>query len=226
VKKIFIFGVGTISDVVFQYFADSGDYKVDGFVEYDELISSSEKFGLPIIKLSQLDKNFPADKYEGFIAIGYKNFNAEREKVYQLLKEKNYKLCSFISKKSVIAKNVIIGENCLILENQTIQPYVQIKNNVYLWSGNHIGHHSIIDENTFVSSHVVISGNCKIGKNCFIGVNSSIADGIEIKNRCTVFMGVSINKNLSYETIAVSKNYEIINSSDRRSKILLNKFYK
>ena len=225
-KKIFIFGVGTISDVVFQYFSDAGDYKVEGFVEYDEIINSTTKFGVPIVRLSKLEQTFPANKYEGFVAIGYKNFNFEREKVYKLLKEKNYKLCSLISKKSVIAKNVDIGENCLILENQTIQPYVQIKDNVYLWSGNHIGHHSIIYENTFVSSHVVISGNCKIGKNCFIGVNASIADGIEIKNRCTIFMSASINKNLIDETIVVSKNSEIIRDDDKRSKIILNKFYK
>ena len=225
-KKIFIFGSGTISDVVFQYFTDNGDYRVDGFVEYDEMINSDTKFGLPLVKLSHLEQTFPSDQYEGFVAIGYKNFNFEREKTYKLLKEKNYTLCSLISKNSVIAKNVIIGENCLILENQTIQPYAQIKDNVYLWSGNHIGHHTTIYENTFVSSHVVISGNCKIGQNCFIGVNASIADGIEIKNRCTIFMGVSLNKNLAEGTIVVNKKSEIIHGSDKRSKIILNKFYK
>jgi len=226
VKKIFIFGLGTISDVVFHYFTDNSDYRVDGFVEYDKLINSNKKFGLPVVKLSKLNQIFPPDQYEGFVAIGYKNFNTERENAFKLLKEKKYKLCNFISRKSAIAKNVIIGENCLILENQTIQPYVQIKNNVYLWSGNHIGHHSIINENTFVSSHVVISGNCKIGKNCFFGVNASIADGIEIKNRCTVFMSANVNKNLSESTIVVNKNSEIILSSDKRSKMILNKFYK
>ena len=225
-KKVFIFGLGTISDVVFHYFKDYSDYKIEGFVEYDKLINSNEKFGLPIVKLSNLDQIFPPDKFEGFVAIGYKNFNSERENVFKLLKEKKYKLCSFISKKSVVAKNVTIGENCLILENQTIQPYVQIRDNVYLWSGNHIGHHSIINENTFISSHVVISGNCKIGKNCFLGVNAAIADGIEIKNRCTVFMGANVNKNLSESTIVLNKNSEIVLSSDRRNKIILNKFYK
>ena len=73
---------------------------------------------------------------------------------------------------------------------------------------------------------MVISGNCKIGKNCFLGVNAAIADGIEIKNRCTVFMGANVNKNLSESTIVLNKNSEIILSSDRRNKIILNKFYK
>lgn len=225
-KKVFIFGLGTISDVVYHYFKDQGGYEIVGFVEYDKLINLGKKFGLPVVKLSNLNQTFPPDKFEGFVAIGYKNSNIERQKVFKLLKDKKYRLCSFISKKSVIAQNVIIGENCLILENQTIQPYVQIKDNVYLWSGNHIGHHSIIDENTFVSSHVVISGNCKIGKNCFIGVNATIADGIEIQSRCTIFMSTNVNKNLSESSVVINKNSEIILSSDRRTKLILNRFYK
>ena len=225
-KKIFIFGVGTISDVVYHYLSEAQEYQIDGFVEYDELIATKKKFGLPVVKSSDINKFFPPNIYEGFVAIGYKNYNIERENAFKFLKEKNYSLCSYVSKKSVIAKNVIIGENCLILENQTIQPYAKIKNNVYLWSGNHIGHHSTINENTFVSSHVVISGNCNIGKNCFIGVNATIADSIEIKNKCTIFMNASVNKNLQESTMVVNKNSEIIQSSDRKTKLLLNKFYK
>ena len=225
-KKVFIFGLGTISDLVFYYFSEQNDYEIVGFVDYDNLIVSDKKFELPVIKLSNLNQTFPPTEFEGFIAIGYRNLNTDRENVFKLLKDKKYKLCSFISKKSVIAENAQIGENCLILENQTIQPYVKIKDNVYVWSGNHIGHHSIISENTFVSSHVVISGNCKIGKNCFIGVNAAIADGIEIKNKCTISMGANVSKNLSTSSLVMSKNSEIILSSDRRAKLIINKFFK
>ena len=224
--KIFIFGTGTIAEVAYSYLKNSKDFHIHGFVEFEKHLKSKKKFGLPIIKFENIEESLPSSDFKGFIAIGYKNFNKEREHAFKLLKDKNYELISFVHENSTIAKNVEIGENCMILENQTIQTYVKIGNNVTLWSGNHIGHHSEILENTFISSHVVISGGCKIGKNCFFGVNSSVADGIKINDFCSIFMNTSVSKNLDIRSIVVSKNSEIIIEDDKKNKVITNKFYK
>lgn len=224
--KIFIFGTGTMGDVAYEYLKGAKNFQICGFVDFEDFFSSKTKFGLPVIKYENIEKTFPSEKFKGFIAIGYKNFNKERENVFRLLKEKKYKLISFIHPKSCISDNVEIGENCMILENQTIQPFSKIGNNVTLWSGNHIGHHVKIGDNSFISSHVVISGSCRIGKNCFFGVNSAVADGIDIDDFCSIFMNASVSKNLEKGSIVIAKNSEVLKENNKVTNIIKKNFYK
>lgn len=178
-KKLIIFGVGEQAELAYYYFNTDSSYEVAGFVVDSEFKKADELFGLPIIEFCSISDNYPACKYDVFVAIGYNKVNKLREEKYQECKNKGYKLASYISSKASIFTSKI-GDNAFILEDNTIQPYVQIGNNVTLWSGNHIGHHTKISDNCFITSHVVISGGCLIGNNTFIGVNATLRDHIKI----------------------------------------------
>ena len=122
----------------------------------------------PLIPFEDIEIKFPPEKFKMFIALGYKELNQLRARIYKDAEKRGYELISYISSKAFVWKNVEIGKNCFIFEDNTVQPYVKIGDNVTLWSGNHIGHHSIIRDNCFVSSHVVVSGYCEIKENCFL----------------------------------------------------------
>ena len=120
--------------------------------------------------------------------------NRQRADVYQQIKDKGYKMISYVSSKATVFNNKI-GDNCFILEDNTIQPFTEIGNDVTLWSGNHIGHHGIIKDHVMFTSHVVLSGHCIVEPFSFFGVNATIRDGLTIAEGTFVAMAACITKN-------------------------------
>ena len=144
-----------------------------------------------------------------FIAIGYKNVNKLRAKIYTEAKGKGYELISYVNSKVTKWGDTEIGDNCFILEDQVIQPFVKIGSDVIIWSGNHIGHHSVIGDHCFITSHVVISGNVKIGPYCFIGINASLRDGITIARECVIGAGSLILRDTKEREVYTTKPAEL-----------------
>ena len=135
-------------------------------------------------------------------------------------------MASYISTKSVYWRDLKHGDNCFILENQTIQPGVRIGSNVMIWSGNHIGHSTIIGNHTYIASHAVISGHTTIGERCFLGVNSTIKDFCEIGNDCFIGMGANVTKNMRDGSISIAESSSILDSDDRRARVLKKSYFK
>lgn len=191
-KSIIIFGTGQIAELAYFYFTHDTHYKVKGFTVDDDFVESPTFMGLPVIPFSQVDKVFPASRYDAFVALSYNRQNATREEKYLAMKSKGYEFTSYISSKATVWPGLQVGENCFILEDNTIQPYVEIADNVTLWSGNHIGHHSKVGAHAFVTSQVVISGGVEIGRNAFIGVNATVRDHIFIAPYSVIGAGACI----------------------------------
>lgn len=188
-KSLVIFGSGDIAQLAFYYFSTDSNYEVVAFTVDSDYLRGSEFCGLPVVSFEDVEKKYPPDAYNFFVALSYSKLNTVRKEKFLAAKEKGYKLASFISSHSTVLNEARIGENCFILEDNTIQPYVTIGNNVTLWSGNHIGHHSVIHDHIFIASHVVVSGGVEIGEQCFIGVNATLRNQIKIGDRCVVGAG-------------------------------------
>lgn len=188
-KQLVIFGSSDIGELAYYYFSTDSNYEVVAFTLDENYIKDSEFCGLPVIPFEDIDKKYPPDSYDFFIALGYSKLNAVRREKFFAAKAVGYKLVSFISSRATVLNEGRIGENCFIFEGNTIQPFVTIGNNVTLWSGNHIGHHSIIHDHTFITSHVVVSGGVEIGEQCFIGVNATLRDHIKVGDRCVIGAG-------------------------------------
>jgi len=204
-KKLIIFGTGDIAQIANYYFEIDSEYEVTGFTVHKEFITSEEFEGKPIFPFDNLEEKFSIKEFEVFIAISYANMNKIREKVFFEVKEKGFKLASYISSKCSYLSQIPPGENSFIFEDNTIQPFVKIGNNVTLWSGNHIGHHSLIEDHNFISSHVVISGHCLIKSNCFLGVNSTLAHKVTLEKGTLLGAGVIMSKNSEENCVYVAE---------------------
>lgn len=179
-KKLVIVGDSSFAEIAYEYFQHDSDYEVVAFSVEKEFITKDSLFGLPIIPLDKVKDIFPPQSHEAFVAVVYTQLNRLRFRLMTEMKEKGYKLASYVSSSAFVWRNVKLGENCFIFEDNTVQPFVEISSGTILWSGNHIGHHSKIGECCFVSSHVVISGHCEIGDYSFLGVNSTISNNVII----------------------------------------------
>lgn len=193
-KRLIIIGNTGNAKLAHYYFSKDSDYEVCVFSVNKEYIDGKEFCGLPVVPFEDVEKNFPPEKYDAFVAIGYKNMNAIRKDKYDQVKKKGYFLPNYISSKCAFLTQEPIGENNLILEHNTIQPFTRIGNNNVLWSGNHIGHDVTIGNHCFITSHVVVSGFTVIRDNCFLGVNSTLRDAIEIAPYSLIGAGAVIMK--------------------------------
>ncbi|MCZ6512868.1 MAG: acetyltransferase [Nitrospinae bacterium] len=192
--KIVVLGVGEIADLAHYYFTNDTEHEVVAFTLDKEYIQDSTFKGLPIVDFEDVEKTYPPEDYQMFVAIGYKRVNKAREEKYSQAKGKGYSLESYISSRANVFDNVTIGDNCFVLEDNTLQPFCRVGNNVVAWSGNHIGHHSRIEDHCFITSHVVISGGVVVEPYCFLGVNATIRDHITIARENVIGAGCLITR--------------------------------
>ena len=219
-KKVVIFGTGDIGQLAHFYFTHDSPYEVVAFTADRDFIEEKELLGLPVIPFEGIEKSYPPDRFNMFVALSYRNINKLRAEKYAEAKNKGYELVSYVCTKSVYWGDTEIGDNCFIFENQTIQPFVKIGNNVIIWSGNHIGHHSVIGDHCFIASHVVISGHVTIEPYCFLGVNSTIRDGITIARECVIGAGALILKDTIEKGVYKGETTELyLNDSSKLKRI-------
>lgn len=193
-KKLIIIGNTSNARLAKYFFDTDSDKEVVAFSVDKKYITDKNFEGLPVEAFEDIEKKYPVNEYEAFVAVGYSNMNKIREKMYNECKFKGYVMANYISSRCSYLSQFPTGDNCFILEDNTVQPYVKIGNNVVLWSGNHIGHDVEIDDHVFITSQAVISGFVKIRNNCFIGVNATIRDGITIAPETLIAAGAIIMK--------------------------------
>jgi len=225
-NKIIIFGTGEIAQLAYYYFSNDSIYKVVAFCCDDEYKKNDELLGIPVVKSSDIEVNYPQAKYKMHVALSYSKLNQVREAKYNEFKKRGYELVSYVCSKSVFWGDLNIGDNCFILENQTIQPTVKIGDNVMIWSGNHLGHGCQIGNHTYLSSHICISGHTKIGKRCFIGVNSTFKDFIEIGDDVFIGMGASVTKNIDANSSVLSPQSSIFEKDHKVNKSIRKNYFK
>jgi sugar O-acyltransferase (sialic acid O-acetyltransferase NeuD family) len=193
-SKIVIFGTGSFAQLVHFYLTHDSGHEVVAFTVHESHMKQKELLGLPVVPFESLEREYPVDSFNMYVAVGYKKLNRVRASIYGDAKRRGYELVSYVSSRCTHWGDTKIGDNCFIFEDNTIQPFVTIGNDVVMWSGNHIGHHSTIGDHSFISSHVVISGHVKVGPYCFLGVNATVRDSISIGEACVVGAGALIMK--------------------------------
>lgn len=188
-RPLVLFGLGDMAEVAHHYFMTDSNYEVIAFT-VDRAYLDRENFrGLPVVAFDEVAARFPPAQHEIFVALGYSQLNAARQRKVREASAAGYTLATYVSSRATVLNEGSIGRNCFVLEDNTIQPFAQIGDNVVLWSGNHIGHHSQIGDHCFLASHVVVSGRVTIGERCFIGVNVTIRDNVTVGPRCVLGAG-------------------------------------
>ncbi len=193
--KVIIFGMQDYAELAHYYLEKDSPHEVVAFCVNKAYIPEGGQFrGLPVLAFEDVDQTHPAQDFCFFAPMSPKNMNRDRERVFNEIRAKGYRMISYVSSKATLFDNEI-GENCFILENNTLQPFTRVGNNVVLWSGNHLGHHSHIHDHVTFTSHVVMSGHCDIGAYSFLGVNSTLRDGIRIAEGGFIAMAAAVMKN-------------------------------
>ncbi len=195
-RKLVIVGAGEFGEIAYEYFTLDSEYEVAAFAVEKKYRKQERLFNLPIIDFEDINREYPPQKFDVFIAITYVQLNKARQRLFEKCKEMGYRCASYVSSHAFVWHNVEIGENVFIFENNTLQYYVSIGNNVILWSGSQIAHRTVVEDNCWISSQAVISGFCCIGENTFLGANVTIGDNVTIAKDIIVGAGAVTVKDL------------------------------
>ena len=149
------------------------------------------------------------------ICVGFSKMNKKREKVFEQVKQKGYKLENFIHPSNQLWDEFEIGENCIILENNVIRPNVKIGNNVIIENNNVISHHTIISDNCYVTSHAIIAGHVTIKNNCYLGINCTIRNRVTLEKECLIGAGAVILKNTKEKEVYSVNSVKLSGYSDK-----------
>ena len=194
-NKIIIFGTGEFAQEIFLYLQKFSKFRIVAFTINKEFIKDKTLFEKPIIPFEEIENNYSSNEVSMLICIGFSKMNKKREKIFEEVKRKNYKLENFIHPSNYIWDEFEIGENCIILENNVIRPHVRIGNNVIIENNNVISHHCIIKDNCYITSQAIIAGHVTIESNCFLGINCTIRNRIKIAKESLIGAGAVILKN-------------------------------
>jgi len=207
--KLVIFGAGDIARLAHYYFRHDSEHEVVAFTVDKDYRKDDKFLDLPLLDFEEINKRYPPDAYEMFIALSYAKMNKVRAEKYFKAKELGYQLASYVSSRCSFLTKTLVGQNCFILEDNTIQPFVTIGNDVVLWSGNHIGHDSTIADHCFISSHVVVSGHVRVGEYSFIGVNATLRNSITVARETLIGAGAVIMKDTVEKGVYMAQRAEL-----------------
>ncbi|MFZ6872707.1 transferase [Undibacterium sp. Di27W] len=212
-KPIVIFGLGKISDVVYQHIVRDQSFQVLAFTcdrqWLDQAtIDEGTHQGLPVIAFEDLEKTYPPESVDMIIAMGYQNLNASRLQKCAEAKARGYHLVSYVSPKADHGQWLNIGENCVILDGVGIQPCASIGNNVFIWNNALIGHHSTIKDDCWIAAGVTIGGSTTLGERCFVGLNATLGGEITVGADNLLGGASLILKNTSDKSVFIAAGTE------------------
>jgi sugar O-acyltransferase (sialic acid O-acetyltransferase NeuD family) len=193
-KQVVIFGTGDFAQVARVYLDKDSPRDVAAFTVDEKHIKNKKAAGLDVFPFENILETHPPDRFDMFVAVGFRRVNRARAEIYGKCKEMGYDLISYVSTRASVLCEAPVGDNCFIFENNVIQPFARIGGDVIIWSGNHIGHHAEIGDHCFIASHAVISGRTKVGPYTFVGVNATLRDGITISAGNIIGAGAVILK--------------------------------
>ena len=209
-KDLIIFGTGKIADVIYYYATNECNIKVVAFTVDDNYTERDTFHDLPVIAFSNLEKSYPPDQYDMFIAIGYQDLNRLRQLKYNEAKAKGYHLISIIPPNANLPANVKAGDNCFIMPPAIIHPFVEIGNNTFVWNGAMIGHHTSIGDHCWLTSMASISGAVNVGDGSFFAVNATVGHDVTIGNNCFIGANTLVTKNLLDKQVVIQSSSKVI----------------
>jgi sugar O-acyltransferase (sialic acid O-acetyltransferase NeuD family) len=219
-KKIVLFGLGMMGDIVYQHISRDAAYDVVAFTIDSKWLeaggtSLAKPANLPVIAFEEIEKHYPPDRYAMFVAMGYHDLNRVRAEKCAEAKAKGYELVSYVSSRAHCGPWLDIGENCLVLDGAGIQPGTAIGNNVWLWNNCLVGHHASVGDHCWIAAGTTIGGKASIEERCFFGLGATVGGDIRIGADSFVGAGTLVTKEAAANSVFVQRDTDLYRLDSR-----------
>ena len=201
-KKYVVFGTTYFAEMLSYYVETYDNAEVIGYTVDEKFRTSEEIFGKPLTDFEDLEEAYRKDEVSILLGIGYNHMNSLREKKFDEIKKKGFRIAEFIHPSASIEKSSM-GEGNIILENVNIGYNVKIGNGNIFWNCSNISHHCEIGDFNFFAPSATLAGKINVKHHCFFGINCTVKGGIVINEYTLVGAGCYVNKSTEVDSVYV-----------------------
>ena len=206
-KKLIIYGVTEMASYVSHYFNRDLEYEVVAYTVEEKYIENDSFFGKKIVPFEKILNFYLPEEIFFFIAIGPSKMNFIREKYFNEVKSKGYKLINYVSKFAVVDSK--IGENNFIGDFAVINPNVKVGDNNIIYEHSIVSVGAEIYSHNYLAPRVTIGTNAVVTNNTIIGIGAIIKTDIIVASESLVGAGSYISKNTKIKGVYGEKCSEL-----------------
>lgn len=220
-RKIVLFGLGMMAEVVYHHMTRDGAFEVVAFaLDRDWLdradTSFADRLGLPVVAFEEVEDRFPPSAYGMFVAMGYHELNTVRAAKCAEAKAKGYDLVSYVSARADSGPWAEIGENCLVLDSAGLQPGARLGDDVWLWNNSLVGHHASVGDHCWLAAGTTLGGKAEIGARCFFGLGATVGGDLRIGEDSFIGAGTLVTKDAAAASVFVQRDTDLFRLDSRR----------
>lgn len=194
-NEIILIGAGGHARSCIDVIEQSGQFKIAGLVEKAKL-NNKENLGYPIIGMDDDLQNLRKIYSHSLITVGQIKSPEIRMRLYQLLKEMDYKLPIIISPRAYLSKHAQIGEGTIVMHDVIVNANARIGKNCIINNKVLIEHDVIIGDHCHISTGAVVNGEVSVGNGSFFGSGSVAKESIFIGENCIIGAGVVVKRDI------------------------------
>jgi sugar O-acyltransferase (sialic acid O-acetyltransferase NeuD family) len=190
-QDILIIGGGGHCKSVIDVIESTRKYKIYGIIDI------KEKVGQKVLGYKIIGTDEDLEKYRNyvklaFIAVGFINSVELRIKIYNKLKQLNFKIPVIISPLAYVSKHSFIDEGTIVMHYAVINAGSKIGKNCIINTKALIEHDAIIEDFCHISTGAIINGGVIVGKSSFIGSNATTKQYIKIPENSFIKAGTVV----------------------------------
>lgn len=200
-KKVIIYGAGAYGKLFFYEADHFGIIDIEAFTVDMKFLNKERECGLPVVPFEEVEKIYPADKYDMMVLCGY-SVMRNRLKMYNKAKEKGYSLVNYISPHAFLENEIEMGDNNIIMANATVGYDGIIGNDNIIRQNVYLGHEFTMGNHSIISTGCTLGGRCKIEDLVFFGIGATARGYITYGKESLIGVGSNVIKNVEpYATV-------------------------
>ncbi len=198
--KIILIGTGGHARSCIDIIELAGQYKIAGLVEKDE--SNSERnLGYPIVGTDEDLSNLRKKYQYALITVGQIRSAAIRVKLFNMLKDLEYKLPLIVSPRSYISRRSKIGAGTIIMHDVIVNTNAEIGQNCIINNKVLIEHDATVGDHCHIATGAIVNGEVTVGSECFVGSGAVTKQSISIDNNCVIGAGAVIKTDIELNQV-------------------------
>ena len=142
-KPVVMVGVELHAKRVHAYLTTDGGRTIEAFAVHRRFLKdgvTDEFLGRPVVAFEELHSTHPPESHDLCVAVGYRDVNQARARVWQEGLDRGYEHVNYVSSYARCWEPSTIGtRGTLIVEDANVQPYATVGDDCWI-SGARIGH--------------------------------------------------------------------------------------
>ncbi|MCA1808350.1 MAG: acetyltransferase [Kiritimatiellia bacterium] len=204
-KPVVVFGIGDFAEQVLFYLEHDSPCQVAAFSVDQAYLRETSFKGRPVAPFETLERDYPPDDYDVFVAMGYNDLNRLRAERIALVRSKGYRMINYIHSSALIPNDLRIGENCFFLEKVVVQPFTRIGDGVVILTDTGLGHNADVGDCCYISGGCCIAAFVSFGPRCFVSLNATFRPGVKIGHSVIVGAGALMLEDAPDESVYIAK---------------------